>query len=65
MPGSSDPAQLALWTGFERTLLGRLPEAARVVTTWEDLYPRETWRAFLERQGYAQVGPAAFAKERP
>ncbi len=52
----------ALWTGFEQTLLGRLPHAERLVTTWEDIYPREQWANFLTAQGYAAEGGAVFAK---
>jgi hypothetical protein len=58
-----DDATLAvLWSGFERWLIHRFPEAERLATTWEDLYPRSAWHAFLADQGYQQVAPAAFAK---
>jgi len=33
----TDMSLLTLWTGFERALLGRLPRAERLVTTWEDI----------------------------
>lgn len=57
-----DMSHLTLWTGFERALLGRLPEAERLVTTWEDIYPREQWADFLTARGYAAEGGAVFAK---
>jgi hypothetical protein len=54
---------MPLWQGWERWLLSRSPGAARIVTTWEDLYDRPVWQAFLESQGYRSVAPAAFIKE--
>lgn len=57
-----DMSLITLWTGFERALLGRLPEAERIVTTWEDIYPRERWAEFLAAQGYTAEGGAVFAK---
>lgn len=59
---SRDMTLGVLWSGFERTLLARLPQPERIVTTWEDLYPRPAWQLFLESQGYAPYGPATFAK---
>jgi hypothetical protein len=53
----------ALWAGFEGWLADRFPDARRLVTTWEDLYARPRWEAFLEGRGYRSVAPAAF--ERP
>lgn len=58
-----DMSLLTLWMGFERTLLRRLPQAERLVTTWEDVYPRERWADFLMAQGYAAEGGAVFAKQ--
>ncbi len=59
---SKDMNLRALWSGFERTLLARLPQPDRIVTTWEDIYLREQWADFLLTQGYAPDGPATFAK---
>jgi hypothetical protein len=66
---SADPRQdatlAALWIGFEVWLRDRFPEAQQLVTTWEDVYERPLWQAFLEEQGYRSVAPAAFAKNLP
>jgi len=64
---SDDPRQdatlAALWSGVEAWLAGRFPEARQLVTTWEDIYERPLWQAFLAEQGYRPVAPAAFVKE--
>lgn len=57
-----DQALSTLWQGFERTLLQRLPTTERLVTTWEDIYPRSEWRAFLVQQGYEPHTSATFTK---
>lgn len=57
-----DMSQRVLWSGFERMLLAGLPETERIVTTWEDIYPRPDWQAFLEHHGYTPFGPATFSK---
>lgn len=59
-----DSALATLWTGFERTLLGRLPQAQWLVTTWEDTYERSAWQFFLSRRGYQPFTAATFAKTR-
>lgn len=59
----ADELLAVLWTGFEQLLIERCPEARRLVTTWEDLYPRHAWQAFLEAQGYRRDAGAAFIKE--
>lgn len=60
-PGA-DAALAALWRGVEAALLDRLPAATRVVTTWEDIYDRPMWQAFLAELGCQPVAPVAFAK---
>ncbi len=47
---------------METLLPARLPDVERLVTTWEDLYDRADWQAFLEQLGYAQLEPAIFSK---
>lgn len=42
-----DPVQRAVWAGFETLLHTRFPAARQLVTTWEDLYARPRWQAFL------------------
>ncbi len=60
-----DPALVALWRGFEGQLLTRFPEAERVATpSWEDIYERPAWQAFLTQQGYRPAGPGVFIKPR-
>lgn len=58
----ADFALQELWLGFERVLVARSPAAERIVTTWEDIYPRPVWQRFLESRGYRQSGPAVFEK---
>lgn len=67
---TQDPLQALLWQGFERVLVERFPHADRIVTpSWENLYARPAWQAFLGGQGYAPVGHGVFGKplraERP
>jgi len=57
-----DSLALIVWQSWERFLLDHSPGVERIVTTWEDVYDRETWRVFLEGQWYEQIAPAAFAK---
>jgi hypothetical protein len=61
-PPYEDPLHLMVWQTWERFLLHRSPGVARVVTTWEDIYDRDTWRVFLEGQGYEQIASVAFSK---
>jgi hypothetical protein len=64
---SDDPQKditlAALWTGFEAWLTGRFPATHQLVTTWEDLYERPLWQAFLAAQSYTPIAPAAFGKD--
>ncbi len=53
-----------LWTRYQQFLLERFPRAQRVLTTWEDDYPRPEWASFLTTLGYHQTGPAVFTKAR-
>ncbi len=57
-----DATQQTLWTRFESWLTRRFPETRQLVTTWEDLFDRSAWQAFLEERGFRRVAPAAFAK---
>lgn len=60
----NDPKLTTVWTGFEQTLLEQFPDTQRVVTpSWEDLYVRNHWRAFLRQQGYGPFNPQTFLKE--
>lgn len=61
-PPYEDTLHLVIWQAWERYLVEHAPGVERIVTTWEDLYDRETWQLFLEGQGYRQVAPASFAK---
>lgn len=58
-----DTLNLVIWQSFERFLVDHSPGVERIVTTWEDIYDRDTWQLFLEGQGYRQMSPASFAKE--
>jgi hypothetical protein len=61
-----DPALAALWDGFAQHLVTRFPETTCIATpSWEDLYERPAWQAFLTLHGYALATPGAFAKELP
>jgi hypothetical protein len=65
---SDDPRQDTtlgvLWDGFERWLGDRFVAARQLVTTYEDMYDRPAWQAFLEERGYRPMTPVAFVKER-
>ncbi len=54
-----------LWLAYEAFLLERLPIARRLMTTWEDAYPRAEWAGFLRTIGYAQTAPEVFSKPVP
>jgi hypothetical protein len=61
-----DPALAAVWRGFEDHLLDRFPGAARIATpSWEDIYERPAWQAFLSQHDYAPATPGAFVKHLP
>ena len=62
-PPWEDTLHLIIWQVWERFLIDHSPGADTLVTTWEDIYDRETWQLFLESQGYRRVTPASFAKE--
>jgi hypothetical protein len=47
-----DTLNLVIWQAWERFLIAYSPGVERIVTTWEDLYDRDTWQLFLEGQGY-------------
>jgi hypothetical protein len=60
-----DPASALPWDGFEGALLRHLAPwgpVRRLVTTWEDVYPRRSWTTFLEERGYRGWPPTAFVK---
>jgi hypothetical protein len=49
-------SQLAtVWQEFEKTLLKELPDTERMYTTYEPIYDREVYQAFLTEQGYRPV----------
>jgi len=51
-----------LWLAYEGFLTARFPQAARMLTTWEDQFGREEWQGFLTTLGYQQTAPAGFTK---
>jgi len=62
-PGQ-DEALHVVWTGFERLLKERWPQARRILTPgWEPIYDAPVWHAVgLRRQGYAAFNSRAFVK---
>jgi hypothetical protein len=59
-----NPALAAVWRGFEEHLLARFPDTERIATpSWEDIYERPAWQAFLSQHGYAPATPGVFVKE--
>jgi hypothetical protein len=59
-----DSALNALWQSLEDELRSRFPAAERLATpSWEDIYERSAWEAFLTRRGYAPATPGAFVKK--
>jgi hypothetical protein len=57
-----DPVLAMLWTGFERFLTTRFSDATHLATTWEPIYERAAWQAFLEDHGYRRFTSATFVK---
>src|SRR3712207_3260948 len=58
-----DHLQTTVWTNFERVLLEQVPDTTRIYTTYEPIYERPVYEAFLTAQGYQQCGRVAFVKE--
>ena len=59
-----DPNLHALWYGFEAFLLRHFPDSAQIATpSWEPLYDREIWQAFLGSRGYTKLNEGAFGKQ--
>ena len=56
---------LQLWDGFEQILLRQIGQPEKIITTWEDIYARDDWQAFLEERGYTLAAPAVFEKRPP
>lgn len=53
----------ALWTGFERHLLGQFPGTQQIVTpAWEDIYQRALWQEFLILHGYRPLTKGATSR---
>ena len=58
-----DPALAALWDRFEAHLLTHFPDTEHIVTpSWEDIYERPAWQAFLGMRGYAPGTSGVFFK---
>jgi hypothetical protein len=58
-----DPALAAVWQGFEDNLLTRFPDTERIANpSWEDIYERPAWQAFLMRHDYAPATSGVFSK---
>jgi hypothetical protein len=58
-----DALLITVWQEFEKTLLKELPDTARVYTTYEPIYDRKVYKAFLTKQGYRPIEKAVFVKE--
>lgn len=62
----ADPLLRRVWQSFEEQLIKEVPDAERIVTpSWEDLYRREAWQAFLMQQDYTPESAAVFSKPLP
>ena len=59
----ADSLAATVWQGFEKELLTHLPDTERIYTTYETIYERPVWEAFLTAQGYQKVERMAFLKE--
>jgi hypothetical protein len=59
----NDPLLATVWQEFEKTLLKALPNTAKIYTTYEPIYERPKYKAFLAKQGYRPVEKVAFVKE--
>jgi hypothetical protein len=58
-----DPLLATVWQEFEKTLLKELPDTDRIYTTYEPIYTRPVYKAFLATQGYRPIEKVAFVKE--
>jgi hypothetical protein len=54
---------VAVWQGFEETLLKALPDTDKIYTTYEPIYERPVYKTFLAKQGYRPIEKVAFVKE--
>ena len=59
---ATDPVHTLVWNGLEAVLTERFPQATRFVTTWEPIYERPVFQAFLAQTGHHPVSPVAFEK---
>jgi hypothetical protein len=59
----NDPLLTTVWQEFEKTLLKELPDTTRIYTTYEPIYDRGVYKAFIASQGYRPVEKVAFVKE--
>ena len=61
---TDDPLLSQVWDLFEEQLVAGLSDAERIVTpSWEDLYPREDWQAFLQGRWYEPESEAVYSKD--
>jgi len=51
-----------LWDGFEKFLLEQFNTSC-IYTTWEPIYERKDWQAFLEGRGYEKFNERSFRKK--
>lgn len=51
-----------VWRRYEMSLQTRFPHARRLLTGWNETYPRPQWSGFLSGLGYTLVQPAVFAR---
>jgi hypothetical protein len=62
-PLAKDEHMRLLWTGFERWLRDRYPEAERIITPFADpLWDAKEYQSFLRAQGYRRGRPGTFTK---
>jgi hypothetical protein len=64
MPLLKDENMPRLWTGFERWLTERFPQAERIATPWMDpIWEPKEYQKYLRTQGYKRSVPGLFIKQ--
>jgi hypothetical protein len=62
-PLLKDTNMALLWTGFEKWLITRYPDAVKILTPWADpLWEIKEYQSFLRKRGYKRGHPGIFTK---
>jgi hypothetical protein len=63
VPLLKDTNMASLWTGFEKWLLNRFPDAEKIVTPFADpIWEAKEYQSFLRKRGYTEGESGTFIK---